>query len=154
MKKIFALSMMLFLSSCACMSGDDEPEVVYQNTRSTTYNTDRKDCDFFENGVCYHYVYNTTYTPKYRTYENNSYSSGTREVRYRTTENPCAVRSSYGNTPCGQPQVRETREPVEIVYKKTKYTTVYEPKTYQDVSYEKEPYNEVRKSNCSSCGVL
>lgn len=43
------------------------------------------------------------------------------------------------NSPC-KGSVRETREPVEIVYKKTTYKTVYEPKTFTDVSYEKEPY--------------
>lgn len=37
-------------------------------------------------------------------------------------------------------EIRETREPVEVLYKKTTYKTVYEPKTYTDVSYEKEPY--------------
>lgn len=36
------------------------------------------------------------------------------------------------------PVVRQTREPVEIIYKKTTYTTVYEPKTTSTVSYEKE----------------
>lgn len=37
------------------------------------------------------------------------------------------------------PIVRQTREPVEIVYKKTTYTTVFEPKTTSTVTYEKEP---------------
>lgn len=43
--------------------------------------------------------------------------------------------------PCNgcQPTVKETREPVEIVYKKVTYTTVYEPKTTKNVSYEREP---------------
>lgn len=41
--------------------------------------------------------------------------------------------------PC-KGSVKETREPVEIVYKKTTTRTVYEPKVYTDVSYEKEPY--------------
>ena len=42
--------------------------------------------------------------------------------------------------PCNgcQPTVSATREPVEIVYKKTTYTTVYEPKTTSDITYEKE----------------
>ena len=43
-------------------------------------------------------------------------------------------------TPCNgcQPSVRATREPVEIVYKKTTYTTTYEPKTTSDITYERE----------------
>lgn len=39
-----------------------------------------------------------------------------------------------------RPQIRETREPVEVVYKKTTYTTVYEPKTSAAVSYERSSY--------------
>lgn len=43
-------------------------------------------------------------------------------------------------TPCNgcQPTVKEVREPVEITYKKTTYTTVYQPKTYEAVSFEKQ----------------
>lgn len=48
--------------------------------------------------------------------------------------------------PCGScstcnsctPSVKVVKEPVEIVYKKTTTTTVYEPKTTTDVSFEKE----------------
>lgn len=43
-------------------------------------------------------------------------------------------------SPC-KGSVKETREPVEIVYKKTTTRTVYEPKVYTDVTYEKEPYS-------------
>lgn len=31
-------------------------------------------------------------------------------------------------------------KPVEVIYKNTTYTTVYEPKTYEEVSYERKPY--------------
>lgn len=51
--------------------------------------------------------------------------------------------SSESTLPDGSPcpaKIRETREPVEIVYKKTTYKTVYEPKTTSSVTYEKEPY--------------
>lgn len=44
-----------------------------------------------------------------------------------------------GEAPC-DPIVKEVREPVEIIYKKTKQTTIYEPKTTTEVSYEKEAY--------------
>ena len=39
---------------------------------------------------------------------------------------------------CGE---RTTREPVEIVYRRTSYRTVYEPRTTRAVSYEREPYS-------------
>lgn len=31
-------------------------------------------------------------------------------------------------------------KPVEVLYKNTTYTTVYEPRTYEEVSYERKPY--------------
>ncbi len=43
------------------------------------------------------------------------------------------------------PQVKEVREPVEIVYKKTTYKTVYEPRTSTTVTFEKEPYKQEAK---------
>lgn len=49
--------------------------------------------------------------------------------------------SQVTNTvPCNgcQPTIKEVREPVEITYKKTTYTTVYQPKTYEAVSFEKQ----------------
>ncbi len=57
----------------------------------------------------------------------------------RTTS--CAEYNDYGASECPA-KVRVTKEPVEIVYRKTKYTTVYEPKTFKDVSYESEPYTQ------------
>lgn len=40
------------------------------------------------------------------------------------------------------PEVKEVREPVEVVYKKTTYKTVYEPRTTTTVTFEKEPYKQ------------
>lgn len=40
-----------------------------------------------------------------------------------------------------QEQVRTVREPVEVVYKRTTYRTVYEPKTTSSVDYERRPYS-------------
>ena len=37
------------------------------------------------------------------------------------------------------------REPVEVIYKRTYYRTIYEPKTYKKVEYEKVP---VRANTC------
>ncbi len=50
-------------------------------------------------------------------------------------------------SPCAE-QVRVVREPVEVVYKRTQLRTVYEPKTYKDVTYEREPYTG---QDCPSC---
>ena len=40
---------------------------------------------------------------------------------------------------CGT-HIRTVREPVEVVYRRTVYKTVYEPKTYKSVNYEREAY--------------
>jgi hypothetical protein len=42
-----------------------------------------------------------------------------------------------GAISCGE---RTVREPVEVVYRRTTYKTVYEPKTTSSVSYEREAY--------------
>ena len=40
------------------------------------------------------------------------------------------------------------RIPVQVVYKNTTYTTVYEPKTFTKTSYETVPYNCVKGQIC------
>ena len=60
---------------------------------------------------------------------------------------PC---TTAGNTGC-QPIVKTTRQPVEVLYKKVTTKTVFEPKTTQEVSYEKEPYNG--QLPCTNCQV-
>ena len=40
------------------------------------------------------------------------------------------------------------RTPVEVLYKNTTYTTVYEPKTFTRTSYERVPYNCVKGQIC------
>ena len=40
------------------------------------------------------------------------------------------------------------RTPVQVVYKNTTYTTVYEPKTFIKTSYETVPYNCVKGQIC------
>ena len=40
------------------------------------------------------------------------------------------------------------RTPVQVVYKNTTYTTVYEPKTFTRTSYETLPYNCVKGELC------
>lgn len=60
----------------------------------------------------------------------------------KTTTNESTLPST--TSPCPS-KVKEVREPVEIVYKKTTYKTIYEPKTTTSVTYEKEPYKQVKK---------
>jgi len=38
-------------------------------------------------------------------------------------------------------------KPVEVIYKDVTYTTVYEPKTYEEVSYSRKPYNSCTNSD-------
>ena len=57
-----------------------------------------------------------------------------------TTSNSC-YNNGYS---CGSTKV--ITEPVEVIYRKTIYRTVYEPKTYKKVIIERKPYNE--KFNC------
>ena len=40
-----------------------------------------------------------------------------------------------------QGEIRTVREPVEVVYKRTTYGTVYEPRHWQDVAYERQSVN-------------
>lgn len=40
------------------------------------------------------------------------------------------------------------RTPVQVVYKNTTYTTVYEPKTFTRTTYETVPYNCVKGQIC------
>lgn len=66
---------------------------------------------------------------------------------------PVAAQPAVVQQPCNgcQPTVTQTREPVEVLYKKTTTKTVYEPKTTQEVSYEKEPYTgQLPCTNCTA----
>ena len=138
------------------MNSDEpqETEIVYRNTQSV------QDCDYFDGQTCYRYRNGSS-----------RYSYGSREVvRYREPRTyVVAERNSYRNTSYAEPRrtyevasrssscsassaaVVETGEPVEVVYKKTTYRTVYEPKTYEDVSYEKEPYTGYKREGCADC---
>ena len=40
------------------------------------------------------------------------------------------------------------RTPVQVLYKNTTYTTVYEPKTFTKTSYETVPYNCAKGQIC------
>lgn len=45
------------------------------------------------------------------------------------------------NTYYGREQSYTVSQPVEIIYRNTTYRTVYEPKTYKEVTLERRPYN-------------
>ena len=106
-------------------------------------------------------VYNRPRYAHRRVVEDNSYNEPCTSPRDRIVNRSVNRRAettyhyeSNGNKKCPD-EIRETREPVEILYKKTTYKTVYEPKTYTDVTYEKEPYRPgvddavVRRSSTS-----
>lgn len=57
-----------------------------------------------------------------------------------TTDNMCSspkCSSSY-----------TVKEPVEVIYQNTTYTTVYEPKTYKSTRYERVPYRCAKQNIC------
>ncbi len=116
MKKYLVLAMMMFVSACA--SGP-----IYGDEDCTYHRTPRKD---------------------YRVQEVRPQPAPAPVVRVAQPQTvPCyqAVQPVVQQPqPCNgcRPTVRETREPVEVVYKKVIYTTTYEPKTTQNVVYERE----------------
>ena len=74
-------------------------------------------------------------------------------VRQIPAVQPVTAQPAVVQQPCNgcQPTVTQTREPVEVLYKKTTTKTVYEPKTTQEVSYEKEPYTgQLPCTNCTA----
>ncbi len=154
MKKLIILSAaVLALSACACFDSEEEAEeaVVYKTAQPKEMN-----CDYFDGKTCYRYVRRT-----------RQIVAPAPVVRYREVARPCpqvqcapapvvvpapapmpaplpapVVAAPCPAAPCVSnnscaPKVSETREPVEVTYKKTTYTTVYEPKTSASVNYEK-----------------
>ncbi|MBQ9732183.1 MAG: hypothetical protein IJV97_03750 [Alphaproteobacteria bacterium] len=146
MKKFLVLVSVCLVSACACMEDStilDEKEVVYQNVQVRPQN-----CDYFDGKTCYRYVRRVRQQPVIRYHE---------PVVAKKTCNRCnkcevASQAPAVNT-CGATQVansceekvRETREPVEVVYKKTTYKTVYEPQTTTSVTYERVPYESYKE---------
>ena len=49
------------------------------------------------------------------------------------------------NSYYGREETYTVSQPVEVIYRKITYRTVYEPKTYKEVTTERRPY---RKVNC------
>ena len=130
MKKIFVVALAVMVSACACFDcSDDEP------VRIRTSNNANLDCDYFDGRTCYRYVYKKPDHPIVKP----------EPVRYRKCQkarpscNSCAPCNSCNSC---EGKVSETREPVEVVYKKTTYKTVCDPKTVSHISYETVPYDE------------
>lgn len=51
-----------------------------------------------------------------------------------------ACSSMCDNCYYGQEQSYTVSQPVEVIYRNTTYRTVYEPKTYKEVTLERRPY--------------
>lgn len=158
MKKILVLAAALFaLSACACMNSKEptveERKVVYRSYQASA----NMDCDYVDNNTCYRYVRTQPVAPapvyapapRYVAPAPRYYEAPREVVRYRRPRPAVSYVDSYSepepvvledNSGNCAPKIRTTREPVEVVYKKTTYKTVYEPKTTSSVSYEKEPY--------------
>lgn len=137
MKKLIIISAVLALSACACFDNGEpaEEEVVYQNVQARPQN-----CDYFDGTTCYRYVRRVHQAPVIRYRESRTVA---------TVQPACTSGCAVAQSSCGgcAPQIRETKEPVEVVYKKTTYKTVYEPRTTASVSYERAPY--CGQANCS-----
>ena len=136
MKKLLIIAIAtLAVSACACFDCDEEVPVT---TYRVADNRPRMNCDYFDGRTCYRYVYRQVQKPvaqpiRYREVRSCN-SCQPAPVVYTKPAQTCGACTSC--SPC-EPKVTETREPVEIVYKKTVNKTVYEPKTYSEVSYEK-----------------
>ena len=124
MKKLFVVALVGMLSACACFDcKNDIP------TRIRMTNNAKLDCDYFDGRTCYRYVYKKPDHPIVRP----------EPVRYRKCR---TVRPACNTCNTCEDKVSEVREPVEVVYKKTTYKTVCDPKTVSQVSYETVPYDE------------
>ena len=155
MKKLLVITASLLISACACFEATDEETVVQKEPEVQVVATEpvenvrvvRRRVRVYDDGYVAprrvrRIYYNDAPEAEYR-------SENRRMRRYmepmQADEQYC---DDYSNSECPA-KVRIVREPVEVVYRKTKYTTVYEPRTFKDVSYEREPYAET--SSCNDC---
>lgn len=145
MKKALILTATVLLSACSCFSSNDEPEETYRAPKNDyqSLNTNRQPSESY---VRYSdQAMREPVRPTYRYVLPAAQVVQAPQVIQVPAAQPvnvqCATTAVLADTPGCPSTVRQTKEPVEIVYKKTTYTTVYEPKTTSAVSYEKEPYN-------------
>ena len=170
MKKYIALAAAALLSSCACFEGEEEVYVPEQKTctrgdaschkaRENRY-TRNYEVKNYDEDVYYRRPRRSSYRiltaddinarPQYRQVQVNTVPQ-TKVIQVVERPVPApqpapVIEAPVKTEKCNscEPTIRETREPVEILYKKTTYKTVYEPKTTEEVSYEKVPYNQVK----------
>ena len=158
MKKLCILASALLLAGCACF--DEQPENndgEYQTVQdlyrdSGTCRTG--DCDreepryqrrvrkiYRQPSESYAYIERPVYEPRrVSVYTQPAYVQPVQVPVAAPAPVPCYNASAAVPGNGCQPTVSETREPVEIVYKKTTYRTTYQPQTTSSVSYEKVPY--------------
>ena len=149
MKKLLILTATVVLSACACFNSSDAEEAATETTtvtQTTTQTQPARQVIVAEQPVenvrvvrRRVRVYDDGYAAPRRVrriyYRDSAPVAAYREEApvYRTRqiqENVCDEYNEYNDSPCPA-KVRVTREPVEIVYRKTKYTTVYQPKTFK-----------------------
>jgi hypothetical protein len=158
MKKLIILSAMALLSGCACFDCEDDGQTLFESRRVAVQPQPKQEvkqinCDYFDGKTCYRYVYKNVEQPvaapaPIRQRPCNGYQPQPQPVAAPAPVAPCGCPNAHATqngqvsgTGCNCPdQISETREPVEVVYKKTTNRTVYEPKTYSQVSYESAPY--------------
>ncbi len=161
MKKLFVLTSLLLLAGCACFDEQPEKNDGEYHTVQDLYRSGKTcsagDCGreepryqetrrvrkiYRQPAESYTYIERPVYQPRRVPVYNQP-------VYMQPAPAPVAV-PAPAQVPCYnapaaqtsgcQPTVSETREPVEVVYKKTTYRTTYQPQTTSSVSYEKVPY--------------
>ena len=128
MKRIFVIALAIMASACACFDCKEDRAPVSIRVASDA----KLDCDYFDGRTCYRYVYKKPDHPIVRP----------EPVRYRKCPKPRPSCNNCNTCNSCEGKVSEVREPVEVVYKKTTYKTVCDPKTVSQVTYETLPYDE------------
>ena len=167
MKKIFALSLMALLSACAQGSiykqfdqdcndhfysakacpakkavtqkrQEQRSEKVYN--RNSGLDTEQNKVRLVAQNADYRAYQQVPTRQKHLYVEQKEVAPVAIKTIQVETPAPVVAPVVVSDTGCNgcQPIVRQTREPVEVIYKKTTYTTVFEPKTTATVTYEKE----------------
>jgi hypothetical protein len=136
MKKLLAVVLAGLVSACACFDCQSDDPVVRIKEAANT----KLDCDYFDGRTCYRYVYKKSSKP----------TAMPKPIRYRKCQNKqsvCNTCNSCNSCNSCESNASETREPVEVVYKKTTYKTVCDPKTVSEVTYETLPYDKYELEN-------
>lgn len=163
MKKLCVLASALLLVGCACFDEQPESNDGEYHTVQDLYRGKKESCTSGTCGVkepayrerhvrkvyrqpseSYTYIERPVYQPRrVQYYQQAAYVP---MPAPQPAPVPVAAPVPCYNVPANvaangcQPTISETREPVEVVYKKTTYRTTYQPQTTSSVSYEKVPY--------------